>query len=95
MEVREVPLSEPRGGRVGRVLVGRKPSERHIVIGGARHFPRGGGPDTVAVEPELEAESRVEGEVAALGVVVAAGEEREVNLVVDELGDESGEVILG
>lgn len=37
----------------------------------------------------------MEGEVAPLGVVVAVGEEREVDLVVDELGEKSGEVIIG
>ena len=95
MEVPEVPLSEPREGRVGRVLIGRKPSERHVIKGGARHLPRGRGPDTVAVEPELQEEGRVEGEVATLGVVVSGREEREVDLRVDELGDEPGEVILG
>lgn len=76
------------------MLIGRQKPERNVAVGGAGDTTGGDGPDAVTVEPELQQEGGREGEVPPGRVVVALQEWSKVDLVLDQIADEAGEVIV-
>ena len=91
----QVPPAEPGQGSEGGVLIGGEVAEGHILVGDPGTPPGGDGAHAVAEEPELEHGGREEGGVPPLLVLEPWEGPDEVDLVVDEVGDEPAEVLLG
>jgi len=91
-EGQALPTESGEGREVG-MLVGGEPSGRHVLVGRLLELARAPDPDTVAVEDDLEEHPRVERRASSLLVLVARHERSEVEVVVDHLGDDAGEVV--
>jgi len=90
----QVAAAEAGDRTVVGVLIDAEEAHRDIVVGALLQLARGGSAGRIAVQQKLQHQARVVGREAPL-LLVGGVDRREVEPVLDEVGDEAGEMAVG